>query len=398
MSIQPDSSTCVRCGMPLAYDRYVATVEGDPVSPDPERCAHCAGVAAPAPELSRPVAEDRSAQLDLLLRVYRESAGWPRDAGAVLRELGLPDDAAPAALIESVPERRPGSRYDAVVLFSGGKDSSWMLTQLARRDDLRVVAWMLDQGYQSPAAVRNAESLCDKLGVELVIARPEQDPMNTLFRLGFAVNEEQDPKLLRAVMSYGPACWPCFSTIVAQSSVFCHENDVPLCFIGTQKGQNRTNMRGKPYVPGGALPPLDAAVEDMVSMLRAHARAKAPEAAELLRTFDTRTVMVPFYEFVPKPPLERKIADLEALGWVVPRNTGSCSTNCMMNELGYRIMRNQYGFDIYQIADAHERRLMPSPTPADVAVLDEDAIQRGARLIELTPVERLKWGVDKGRA
>ncbi|WP_156076854.1 hypothetical protein [Saccharothrix sp. NRRL B-16314] len=398
MPIEPDSSRCVRCGMPLSYDRYVATVEGDPVSPDPELCAHCAGVAAPSPEVERPVAEDRSAQLDLLLRVYRESAAWPRDAGAVARELGVPADAAPAALIESVPERRSGSRYDAVVLFSGGKDSSWMLMKLAQRGDLRVVAWMLDQGYQSPAALANAESLCEKLGVELVITRPEQDPMNTLFRLGFAVNEEQDPHLLRAAMSYGPACWPCFSTIVAQSSVFCHEKDVPLCFIGTQKGQNRTNMRGKPYVPGGALPPLDAAVEDMVSMLRAHAEAKAPEAAELLRTFRTRTVMVPFYEFIPQPTLERKIADLEALGWAVPRNTGSCSTNCMMNELGYRIMRNQYGFDIYQIMEAHERRLMPDPTPAGIAVLDEEAIRRGAKLIQLTPVERLKWGVDRGPA
>ncbi len=398
MPIEADSSTCVRCGMPLAYDRYVATVEGDPVSPDPELCAHCAGVAAPSQERAELVAEDRTAQLDLLVRVYRESPAWPRDAGAVARELGYPVDAVPGPLVESVPRRSPDSRWDAVVLFSGGKDSSWMLSRLAQRDDLRVVAWMLDQGYQSPAAIRNAESLCSKLGVDLVIARPDKNPMDTLFRLGFSVHDEEDPQLLRAVMSYGPACWPCFSTIVAQSSVFCHENDVPLCFIGTQKGQNRTNMRGKPYVPGGALPPLDAAVEDMVSMLRDHAQAKAPEAAGLLRTFRTRTVLVPFYEFVPKPTLERKLADLAALGWTVPRNTGSCSTNCMMNELGYRIMRNQYGFDIYQIAEAHERRLMPVPSPAEIAVLDEDAIQRGAKLIELTPVERLKWDVDRGRA
>ncbi|MDA3643110.1 hypothetical protein LZ318_19440 [Saccharopolyspora indica] len=398
MTIQPDSTVCRRCGMPLAYDTYINQTEGNPTSPEPGLCAHCAGVQTGSVTPERVSSQDRSTQLEMIFRIYRQNRRWPRllaRAATRLHRLLPADTVKRAELVNSIPTRSSRSTTDAVVLYSGGKDSSWMLMQLARQRDLRVKAWMLDQGYQSPAAISNARALCDRLGVELVISRPEQNPMNTLFRLGFSMNEETDPNLLRAVMSYGPACWPCFSTIIAQSTVYCHENDIPFCFIGTQKGQNRTNMRGKPYVPGGPLPPLDAAVEDMVAMLREHAEKKAPEAARLLRTSRTRTVMVPFYEFVPKPPLEQKLADLEATGWKVPRNTGSCSTNCMMNELGYRIMRNQYGFDIYQIAEAHEQRLQDNPAPANIAVLDEEAIRRGAKLIDLTPVESRKWGVEE---
>jgi hypothetical protein len=97
---------------------------------------------------------------------------------------------------------------------------------------------------------------------------------------------------------------------------------------------------------------------------------------------------------VPKPPLATLISELEEIGWRVPRNTGSCSTNCMINELGCKIMRHQYGFDIYQIFDATERQLDPNPTPAAVTPLDEEAVQRGARLIGLTPVERKRFGLE----
>lgn len=364
--------------MPLAYDRFIANLDGRGLPTAEGLCTHCAH---PPNSADVPAQEDRGALLDLVFRVSR---GEP--VGDVPAEL--------AELVASVPARRPEAKADAVVLYSGGKDSSWMLHDLAARD-VRVVAWMLDQGYQSPLAIRNARSLCEKLDVELVIARPERDPMNTLFRLGFAMNEEDDPALLRAAMSWGSACWPCFSTILAQASVFCRDNAVPLCFVGTHKGQNRTTAGDSPIVRVDGLTPLDGVVEEQVSLLRKHAERKAPEAAELLRAGYSGTALVPFYEFVPKPPAEVIIADLAAIGWEVPRNTGSCSTNCMINELGYRIMRNQYGFDIYQIAEAHERRLSPDPSPANIAVLDEEAIRRGAKLIELTPVESRRWGVER---
>lgn len=363
--------------MPLAYDRFVAGLDGREPA-DGDLCTHCVHPPDPADVAAQ---EDRGALLDLVFRVSR---GEP--VGDVPAELG--------ELVASVPARQPAATADAVVLYSGGKDSSWMLHDLAARD-VRVVAWMLDQGYQSPLAIRNARSLCEKLDIELVIARPERDPMNTLFRLGFAMNEQDDPALLRAAMSWGSACWPCFSTILAQASVYCRDNAIPLCFVGTHKGQNRTTAGDSPIVKVDGLTPLDGVVEDQVSLLRKHAERNAPEAAELLRTGYSGTALVPFYEFVPKPPAERIIADLEAIGWEVPRNTGSCSTNCMINELGYKIMRNQYGFDIYQIAEAHERRLSPDPSPANIAVLDEEAIRRGAKLIELTPVESRRWGVER---
>jgi hypothetical protein len=392
----PNTSTCQRCGMPLAYDAFLLDLEGKDAAHEGDLCAHCAsGEAVPDDPTGR--RSDNNWVLDLILRVYqsRTPPGARGLANAVSRiPVGIPAGLRTMGnLINSVPRKRSGS-IDAVVLYSGGKDSSWMLKELAARPGLKIVAWMLDQGYQSPSAIRNAEKLCDKLGVELVIARPARDPMDTLFRLGFTVDETGDPQLIRSAMTYGSACWPCFATIAAQATLYCHENDAAFCFIGTQKGQNRMDLDGSPALSGGGLPPVGSLLEKFVTPLKEHAEKNAPDSARLLETAGCRAVLIPFYEFVAKPVFQQQIADLEQVGWNMPKNTGACSTNCMMNELGRKIMRNQYGFDLYQIIDANERRLSDDPAPAPIAALDEDAVRRGAKLIGLTPVETRRFGLE----
>ncbi|WP_371591202.1 hypothetical protein [Streptomyces sp. NBC_00470] len=392
----PNTAACGRCGMPLAYDAFLRAAEGADSSSDAELCLHCATGAE--------VSGDRTGQrtdnkwiLDLILRVYQSHIlRGSRGVAAALGKIpgGLPSGVRDLSdLVQSVPRKKPDT-VDAVVLYSGGKDSSWMLKELAKRPGLRVVAWMLDQGYQSPAAIRNAERLCDSLGVELVISKPPRDPMDTLFRLGFTADETGDPELIRSAMTYGSACWPCFATIAAQATLYCRESEAAFCFIGTQKGQNRMDLAGSPALSGGKLPPVATLLDRFVTPLKRHAEQQAPESAALLETVDCRSVLIPFYEFVEKPPFAEQIADLERAGWNMPKNTGACSTNCMMNELGRKIMRNQYGFDLYQIIDANERRLSPDPSPAPIADLDEEAVRRGAKMIKLTPAETSRFGVE----
>ncbi len=395
LPVTPDTSMCRQCGMPLAYDAYLLRAEGQSPSPDPERCKHCVEGAKVVDRTGQ--SQDNAWILDLVLRTYQGSGTGGRKIASALGKIpaALPSGVRSLTnLVNSVPEKKPDT-VDAMVLYSGGKDSSWMLIDLAKRQGLNTVAWMLDQGYQSPAAIRNAQELCDSLGVRLVIAKPDRDPMDTLFRLGFTVNGSDDPTLIRSAMTYGSACWPCFATIAAQATLFCRDNDVAFCFIGTQKGQNRMDLAGSPALSGGALPPVMSLLDRFVAPMRDHARANAPDSAKLLETAECRSVLIPFYEFVEKPPFGEQIADLERAGWHMPKNTGACSTNCMMNELGRKIMRNQYGFDLYQIIDANEARLAQRPEPRTVAPLDEDAVRRGAKLIGLSPAEIEAFGVER---
>ena len=67
-------------------------------------------------------------------------------------------------LLETAREQSNGA-FDAVLLFSGGKDSTYALYRL---HDLqaRVLAFTFDNGFISPAAIENISRIVNRLGVE----------------------------------------------------------------------------------------------------------------------------------------------------------------------------------------------------------------------------------------
>jgi hypothetical protein len=401
MSAAPDTATCRRCGMPLAYDARVSDAAVLARRSDPALCSYCGDAENDGRHVTPVEERDASWVLDLMIAAYLGRRPGVRSAARVLSRLRrtLPESlAAVADVVASVPSRSRTSNYDAVVLYSGGKDSTYMLLDLAQRRKLKVCAWMLQQGYQSPAAIANAKHICSRIGVPLVIAEPERVEMDSLFRLGFGIDGGgQSPEdVVRSVMTYGSACWPCFATIAAQATKFCRENDAAFCFIGTQKGQNRLDLHGRPVLAGQGLPRVDFLVSKFMSRFRDFAGERRPTALPLLESGDCRAVLVPFYELVAKPPVEEQLRSISAAGWKMPNNTGACSTNCMINELGRHVMRKRYGFDLYQVIDAHERRLRPDPGAAPVvAPLDDKAVARGAKLIKLDDAERREYGLEE---
>jgi hypothetical protein len=383
------NTTCTQCGMPLGYESVVkGTVEPGPL------CNHCAtrsGGPAPSKPASAPWL------LDWIFSVYRSESRFPgRIANALARLCPRKTTVESALLtIGSVPLRPADSDYDVLVLYSGGKDSSYMLLDLARRN-VRVCAWMLNQGYQSPAAIENAKKLCDRLNVPLVVDRPDKGDMDSLFRVGFDIKPGDEPELVRAAMTYGSACWPCFATIAARASVFCHDHHIPLCFIGTQTGQNRLDLHGEAVLAGKGLPSMAELVERFVSQFRGHVESHALPATRVLLNKAPSTVIVPFFEFVEKPPVQKQIEILRSAGWKQPNNTGACSTNCMVNELGRHVMRQRFGFDLYQVIDANERRLAGGQDVRGV-VPDVDllSVVRAARMMKLSDQERAKYAIPE---
>jgi hypothetical protein len=67
-------------------------------------------------------------------------------------------------IIETV--RSSGSRYQAVVPFSGGKDSSYVLYYMRKVCNLRVLALNFDNAFRSPTAELNLETLPKTLDVD----------------------------------------------------------------------------------------------------------------------------------------------------------------------------------------------------------------------------------------
>jgi hypothetical protein len=79
--------------------------------------------------------------------------------------------------------RRRDCRYHAIVLFSGGKDSSYLLHRLMRRyPDLRLLALTVDNTFMSPVAMENVQEIVRRLGVEHMVLRPRAATVEKMFR------------------------------------------------------------------------------------------------------------------------------------------------------------------------------------------------------------------------
>ena len=69
-------------------------------------------------------------------------------------------------LFEYMKKESKDLEYDCVLGIYGGVESSY-LAYLAKQYDLRVLAVHVDAGWNSELAVKNIESICKKLDLEL---------------------------------------------------------------------------------------------------------------------------------------------------------------------------------------------------------------------------------------
>lgn len=71
--------------------------------------------------------------------------------------------------------RRDDGSQDCMVMFSGGRDSSYLLHYVVRELNLHPLVFTYDWGMSTPVGERNAKKMCDLLGVErIVIDRDKQ--------------------------------------------------------------------------------------------------------------------------------------------------------------------------------------------------------------------------------
>jgi len=71
--------------------------------------------------------------------------------------------------------KKEGTDFDAVVAFSGGKDSSISLYLARNKYDLNVVAVLINNGFIPEEVIENGRKWCQKWGVQLIVLNKEKD-------------------------------------------------------------------------------------------------------------------------------------------------------------------------------------------------------------------------------
>jgi Fe-S cluster biogenesis protein NfuA len=121
-------------------------------------------------------------------------------------------------IFEHYKKRNQDKKYDCIVAFSGGKDSTYALYLAKEVYGMRPLAVTGDNGLLTPWALKNMKTIVDKLGVDHLIVSHDKDELKSLYRAYF-----------KKTQYFCEICYLTISHALGQAAI---ENDVPLLITG----------------------------------------------------------------------------------------------------------------------------------------------------------------------
>jgi amino acid adenylation domain-containing protein len=251
-----------------------------------------------------------------------------------------------------------GSRQDCIVLLSGGKDSTYMLYQLVEHG-LTPLVFCLDNGFIAEGAKVNVQRAVDDLGLELVYG--ETPAMNAVFA--------------DSLRTFSNVCNGCFKVIYTLATRLAVERGIGYIVTGLSRGQI-FDTRLKELFDNKVFE-VDAIEELVVEARRAyHQVDDTVRRCMDTSIFDDERIFekiqyIDFYRYcdVGLEELYRFLD--EKAPWVRPSDTGR-STNCLINDVGIWVHKNERGYHNYAEPYSWDVRLGHKQRDAALAELDDE--------------------------
>jgi amino acid adenylation domain-containing protein len=235
------------------------------------------------------------------------------------------------------------SQYDCMLLFSGGKDSSYVLYRLVERG-LKVLAFTFDNGYISQTAFKNIKRMTQQLGVDSIIS--DTPVMPNIFVASLDTDHT--------------VCSGCFKALTTISTKIAREKGINMIFTGLSRGQIfDTKLNG--FYSQGIFDTDE--IEKKLTLFRKGYHAMDDNMSRLLDTqFEdelwNQIHFIDYFRYDPTPVAEIKSYLSEKdIYWSQPGDTGFCSTNCMINDTGIYMHNTCAGYHNYEAPLSWDIRL-----------------------------------------
>ena len=243
--------------------------------------------------------------------------------------------------VNLLKEQKKGPSYDVLMAYSGGKDSTYTLDMFASRYKLRVLALTFDNAFISKWSFPNIRNVCDALGVDSLIMRPDSNILKNIFRTA-AKEELYSPKTIERASTICTSCIGLVKGIVLRTAL---EKEIPFVGFGWSPGQApvqasvmKTNATLMKTTQKAIYEPLYKIAGDSINPYFVTDKQFAqPEQ------FPYNIHPLAFLDYNE----EAIIARNNQLGWEKPDDTDPNSTNCLLNAYANHVHREKYGFHPY---------------------------------------------------
>ncbi len=233
-------------------------------------------------------------------------------------------------------------QYQALVAYSGGKDSTYLIYRLKEMYDLKILAFTLDNGFMSDASFVNMKRVLKILEVDQVILTPSFSFMKQVFRVS-AEHEIYPSHLLRQGSS---VCVSCIRMVTNLSLRLACEKNIPMVMLGHSPGQILQSKNELIY-KDNKIPYMLR--KNLFKQLAERVGMEVYDYLTLDRNLYKRQDFP--YTINPFPILgydEREVYQtIENLGWRRPEDVDPNSSNCRLNAYGILKHKERYQFHPY---------------------------------------------------
>jgi amino acid adenylation domain-containing protein len=248
----------------------------------------------------------------------------------------------------------PGSQYDCLLLFSGGKDSTYVLYRLVDMG-LKVLTFTFDNGYISQSAFENIKRITTALKVDHIIGKAEH--MNRV--------------LVESLETNHTVCHGCWNALNAYGTKLADEKGINLVISGLSRGQI-FEMRLYGLYQAGIFDERE--IREKLLLFRKGFHSSDNKFSRILKIQIEEEVVegihfVDFFRYDDTKVEEIK-KYLSGKGWVQPKDTGFCSSNCRINDIGIYMYFKERGIHFYEAPLSWDVRLGQITRQAGIEEID----------------------------
>jgi tRNA(Ile)-lysidine synthase TilS/MesJ len=286
---------------------------------------------------------------------------------------------------ENLLEKHRGkSSYDCLMAYSGGKDSTYTLTLLKQRYNLKILALTFDNGFIPQVTFQNIRVVAESLGIDHLLFKPRFDLLKKIFRASMRSDIYSEKTLERA----STICTSCMGLVKFLSLRTALEKEIPFIAYGWSPGQAplsssvfKNNKQMVKTMQNAILDPLHKIAGDEIKLYFLDQNHFERDG-----DFPYNVSPLAFSEYDE----EKIFKNMQDLGWKKPEETDTNSTNCLLNGFANLVHKEKFGFHPYalELANLVREGHLDRQEALDRinAPEDPDTVDRVRRKLGLTPV------------
>jgi hypothetical protein len=246
-------------------------------------------------------------------------------------------------------EKKTGtSGYDAIICYSGGKDSTYTLKLAVDTYGLKVLSFTLDNGFLSHTAFDNIKRITDSLGVDHITYKPSSIFMKSIIRES-ALKKIYSPVTLKRISS---VCNSCISIVNLSALKIALEKNIPFIISGFTLGQIPANS----IIYQSNYHFLQESRKAQIDKLREHVGDTVDDYLTIpddilnnIKSYPHNINLLCLEEINENDIIQ----NVKEIGWEEPNDVDGCSSNCRLNIFNNYIHEKTMGYNPYELELSH---------------------------------------------